>query len=341
MAMSNLPSIRWVSWNTELTVGVSLTAIPFFASSPFSCAIQTGQLKPPGNTMSSTVLGGAGCASAHDAMSSAISPDMTLREIPFMLSSIDGFLLRIAGGQIIRLRVRSPDGLQRRLLDSFAAFAKLRDIRPRAPHAERLGRERELPRPVARFLLGQDVLHAHRILVDHLVRSLEIQEAGGRRRVAARSEDDLHALFAQEIVGAHHVVEILDLVVDVLHPGVRRREQRERMVNGAYPKERRVADPVRHAGVQQPRPERFVARSVRGAQPDVAEVRDSGVACGKIAFAAVRRAHDDLDLVAGRILEGEELLDAAQLALVLAAVAHRVAGLLDLRAGLVEVLAVF
>src|SRR5882762_9616923 len=104
--------------------------------------------------------------------------------------------------------------------------------------------------------------------------------------MAAWAEHDPHALLAQEIVGAHHVVEILDLVVDVLHPGVRRREQRERMVNGAYPKERRVAYPVRHTGVQQPRPERFVARSVRGAQPDVAEVRDSGVACGKIAFAA-------------------------------------------------------
>src|SRR5437867_10367715 len=129
MAMSNLPSMRLVSWNTELTVGVSLTAIPFFASRPFSCATQTGQLKPPGNTMSSTVLGGAGCASAQDAMSSAISPDTTLREIPFMLSSIDGLH---SGSPAVRssdrLRVRSPDGLQRRLLDFFAAFAKLRNV---------------------------------------------------------------------------------------------------------------------------------------------------------------------------------------------------------------------
>src|SRR6266849_8294759 len=88
--MSNLPSMRLVSWNTELGVGVILTSIPFFANSPFSCATQTGQLKPPGNTMSSTGLGGAGCAIAQEATSSAISPDMTLREIPFMLSSIDG-----------------------------------------------------------------------------------------------------------------------------------------------------------------------------------------------------------------------------------------------------------
>src|SRR6266853_6092856 len=91
MAMSYLPPMRFASWNTELTVGVSLTSIPFFANSHFSCATQTGQLKPPGNTMSSTGLGGAGCAIAQEAISSAVSPDMTLREIPFMLSSIDGF----------------------------------------------------------------------------------------------------------------------------------------------------------------------------------------------------------------------------------------------------------
>src|SRR5256885_1344421 len=178
MAMSYLPPMRFVSWNTELTVGVSLTSIPFFANSPFSCATQTGQLNPPGNTMSSTVLDGAGCASAHDAMSAANSPDTSLREIPFMLSSIDGLLLRIAGGQIIRrLRVRSHHGLQRRLLVLLVG-AELRNVRPRSPHAERLRRERELPRPIARFLLRQDMLHPDRVLVHHPVRPLEVEEAG-------------------------------------------------------------------------------------------------------------------------------------------------------------------
>src|SRR2546427_3084277 len=49
--MSNLPSIRLVSWNTELGVGVTFTSSPFFAKEPFSCATQTGQLKPPGKTI--------------------------------------------------------------------------------------------------------------------------------------------------------------------------------------------------------------------------------------------------------------------------------------------------
>src|SRR5436853_6669498 len=49
--MSNLPSIRLVSWNTELGVGVTFISSPFFAKKPFSCATQTGQLKPPGKTI--------------------------------------------------------------------------------------------------------------------------------------------------------------------------------------------------------------------------------------------------------------------------------------------------
>src|SRR5882762_1257612 len=101
MAMSNLPSMRLVSWNTELTVGVTRTSIPFFTNSPFSCATQIGQLKPPGNTMRLTVLGGAGCAIAQEATSSAISPHISFREIAFMSSSIDGLLLRIAVGQVV------------------------------------------------------------------------------------------------------------------------------------------------------------------------------------------------------------------------------------------------
>src|SRR5256885_9738234 len=55
--MSNLPSIRLMSWNTELGVGVSFTSSPFFSNSPFSCATQIGQLKPPGKTMTLTVWG--------------------------------------------------------------------------------------------------------------------------------------------------------------------------------------------------------------------------------------------------------------------------------------------
>src|SRR6267378_1150586 len=161
MAISNLPSMRLVSWNTELTVGVTLTSIPFFANSPFSCATQTGQLKPPGNTMRLTVLGGADCAIAQEAASTAISPTNSLSTLSIVIS-----LLRIAGGH--RSRLRSRHGLQRRFF-VLVVRAELRNVRARAPHAERLGRERELPRPVARLFLRQDVFHPDRVLVHHLV----------------------------------------------------------------------------------------------------------------------------------------------------------------------------
>src|SRR5258706_11511571 len=190
IAMSYLPSMRLVSWNTELTVGVSFTSIAFFANSPFSCATQIGQLKPPGKTMRLTVLGGADCAIAQEAISSAISPTKSLL-IPCMFFSwIDRFL-PVKSGLQARLRLRSRHGLQRRFFYSFAAFAKLRDVGSRAPHAERLGRERKLPRPVARLFLGQDVLHADRGFVHHLVRPLEVEKAGRRGRMTAPAEDDL------------------------------------------------------------------------------------------------------------------------------------------------------
>src|SRR6266571_1035310 len=60
IAMSNFPSMRLVSWNTELGVGVIFASRPFFAKKPFSCAIQIGQLKPPGKTITLTIWGGAG-----------------------------------------------------------------------------------------------------------------------------------------------------------------------------------------------------------------------------------------------------------------------------------------
>src|SRR6185437_14211750 len=44
----------------------------------------------------------------------------------------------------------------------------------RAPHAGVIGFERELPRPIGRFLVRHDVLHAAGIFVSDFVRPLEI-----------------------------------------------------------------------------------------------------------------------------------------------------------------------
>src|SRR5437899_11523725 len=62
IAMSNLPSMRLVSWNTELGVGVIFTSTPLLAKRAFSCATQIGQLKPAGKTITLTIRGGAGAA---------------------------------------------------------------------------------------------------------------------------------------------------------------------------------------------------------------------------------------------------------------------------------------
>src|SRR5258706_9808184 len=67
--MSNLPSIRLVSWNTEFGVGVIFPATWLAANSPFSWATQIGQLKPPGKTISSIGLSWARTGAATSAAS--------------------------------------------------------------------------------------------------------------------------------------------------------------------------------------------------------------------------------------------------------------------------------
>ena len=100
----------------------------------------------------------------------------------------------------------------------------------RAPHADGILVEGELARPVGGFLVRQDVLHAAGIFVAEPVRPAEIEHHRGRERVPAGAEQDLDALVLQEIPGLHHVVDVLDLVIDVLHAGALRREERDRMM---------------------------------------------------------------------------------------------------------------
>src|SRR5262245_51435583 len=168
IAMSNLPSIMFVSWNSELGVGVIFTSMPCRAKNPFSRATQIGQLKPPGKTMRLTVWTGAGRGAT------AVVPlgETAARGGPGGSPAHEASAtINIGNTKYFRrcmsppLRsARSRHGLQRRLL-VLLVCAKLGDVGPRAPHAERLGRERELPRPVARLFLGQDVLYPDRVLV--------------------------------------------------------------------------------------------------------------------------------------------------------------------------------
>src|SRR5437867_2467017 len=122
IAMSNLPSMRLVSWNTELGVGVIFTSRPFLARRAEGAV-------------------GAGGTPAHDARSDASTPAISLLR---MVSSFSWFL-PVRSELQARLRVRSRHGLQRRLFYSFVfpVFAKLRDVGARAPHAERFRRERD------------------------------------------------------------------------------------------------------------------------------------------------------------------------------------------------------
>ena len=152
----------------------------------------------------------------------------------------------------------------------------------------------------------------------------------------AGTEQDFDALFAQEVPGLHDVVDVLDLVVDVLDAGARRGEQRQRVVRGVDAQQRRIADPVGDARVAEARPELLVARRVGGVEADMAELGHAGVAAGKVSGAAVERLGDEFDAVAGRVVRGDECLDAALVAFLARADMHAVAGAFQFGADGVE-----
>src|SRR5258708_4719256 len=87
----------------------------------------------------------------------------------------------------------------------------LGNVGRRSPRTEPGGLGGELPRGVPRVIL--DHAHAGGILVRHAVGSLEIEKHGARGGVTARTEANMHAMFAQKIVGAHDIIDGGDLVV--------------------------------------------------------------------------------------------------------------------------------
>src|SRR3546814_9887575 len=83
-------------------------------------------------------------------------------------------------------------------------------------------------------------------------------------------------------------------------------------------------------------PEALVAHGVGGAQANVAEAGDAGVAAAVPATAGQRRAPRQLDPIAGRITESDEATHLALGSFVRGADVHRVAERLEFRGGGIE-----
>ncbi|MNV64489.1 hypothetical protein D3C71_1571340 [compost metagenome] len=147
------------------------------------------------------------------------------------------------------------------------------------------------------------------------------------------AEADRHVPFAQLIPGAHDVVDALDLMVDVLHARIRGREQRDLVMDLVDAQQRRLADAVADPGRQQARPEGLVAARIQRTQADMRKPGHAGIAAGKIAPAAVLRRVHQLDAVAGRVREAQEVAHIALLGVLAAARVDLVAAALQHRAG--------
>src|SRR6516162_2644518 len=94
----------------------------------------------------------------------------------------------------------------------------------------------------------------------------------------SRPKHDSDLPFGEEPERPHDVVTALDLVVDVLDTGVGGRKQCDRVMHFVDAQEWRIADPVAHARIANPCPEYLIAHGVRGAQANVTEAGDAGIA---------------------------------------------------------------
>ena len=78
----------------------------------------------------------------------------------------------------------------------------------------------------------------------------------------SRAECYRDALFLQEMIGAHHVVAGLDLMVDVLDSGAVGWKQRDRMVYLINTQQRGIADTIGDAGVANGGPELLITDDI-------------------------------------------------------------------------------
>ncbi len=92
------------------------------------------------------------------------------------------------------------------------------------------------------------------------------------------SEPNRYLLFAEDVPGTHEVVDAFNLVIDMLNAGERRRKEGDPVMYLVDSQQRCGPDPVAHARIEQFRPENLVASGIAGAQANVAEAGDSGVA---------------------------------------------------------------
>ena len=139
-------------------------------------------------------------------------------------------------------------------------FLKLPNLRLCTPITKALGLERELPFAIEKFV--GDRFHPGGIFEHHAVGSLEIEKAGRRGRMPSRTECYRDAPLFQEMIGAHHVVAGLDLMVDVLDSDVVGWKQRDRMVYLINTQQRGIADTIGDAGVANGGPELLITDDI-------------------------------------------------------------------------------
>src|SRR5258708_37755652 len=118
------------------------------------------------------------------------------------------------------------------------------------------------------------------------------------------------AFFLQEMIGTHHVVAGLDLMVDMLDSVTVRWKQRDRMMHLIDAQQRCIADTVGDAGIASLSPELLVAGHAGRTKAHMTKSGNPGVAASSVAPAGMRRPIHPLNAVTAAIHEASKAVDA-------------------------------
>src|SRR5216684_3072987 len=134
-----------------------------------------------------------------------------------------------------------------------------------------------------------------------------------RAGLPARTLDDLDLALPHEVAVLHDVIERFDLERRVEQATLFRRIERDAVMQPVDPEVGDIADPVAEFGPEF-LPELEIPLQVGRLHADAVELGDAGVTAGKITAAALGRARDQIDAVAGAIPSQQRGLNIATLA---------------------------
>jgi hypothetical protein len=133
-----------------------------------------------------------------------------------------------------------------------------------------------------------------------------------RARLPAGTLNDLDLAFLHEVAVLHDAIERFDLECRIQQAALLCGIERDAVMQPVDPQIGDIADPVADFGAK-PIPELEIPLHVGGSHSDTMKLGDTCVTAREIAAAALRRAYDQIDTVAGAVSGQQRGLNIAKL----------------------------